>query len=58
MIGHPAGGALDIRLVFALGADARDAQKFAELRQMLFAVTLYKFSKVRHGLSGAMSPFE
>ena len=47
-----ASAALDIRLVFALGADTGDSQKFAEFRQMLIAITFYKFSKVRHEALG------
>src|SRR5271169_982378 len=58
IVRHPASRAFDVRFVFALGANAGDSQKFAEFRQMFVAITLYKFSKVRHGLPGAMSPFE
>jgi hypothetical protein len=44
--GNPVGGALDIRFVFALGADARDAEKFLQLGEMLVAATFNIFSKV------------
>ena len=44
--GGPACSALDVRFVLALGADAGDAKKFAQFRQMLIAATLYKFCKV------------
>src|SRR6266849_7548649 len=58
IVRDPAGAALDIRLVFALGADAGNAQEFAKLRQVLVAATFDKFSKVHKGPSGAKSPFE
>ena len=45
-VGDPAGGALDIGLVLAFGADAGDAQEFAQLRQMPVAATFDKFCKV------------
>ena len=32
MVGHPAGGAFDVRLVLAFRADAGDTQKFTQLR--------------------------
>ena len=38
LVGYPLGGALDVRLVLALGADAGDAQEFAELRKMRIAL--------------------
>ena len=31
VIGHPAGGTLDVRFVLALGANARDAQEFTQI---------------------------
>jgi len=37
IIRDPASATLDIRLVFALGAHAGNAQEFAKLRQMLVA---------------------
>src|ERR1700680_1380596 len=46
IVRHPPSGAFDVRFVFALGADARDSQKLAQLCQMLVAITFYKFSKV------------
>src|SRR5208282_1786957 len=46
IVGHPASGAFDVGLVFALGAHAGNSQKFAELCQMLISITFYKFSKV------------
>src|SRR5882762_10151800 len=58
IIRDPASATLDIRLVFALGAHAGNAQEFAKLRQMLVAATFDKFSKVHKGPSGAKSPFE
>ncbi len=54
--GHPAGGALDIRLVLAFGADAGNAQKFAKFCQMLIAASINKLSKI-HKRPGAISPF-
>jgi hypothetical protein len=44
--GDPAGGALNVGLVLALGADAGDAQKFAQFRKVLIAATFYIFCKV------------
>src|SRR5258708_14025918 len=58
MVRYPASGPLDIRLVFALGADTGNAEKFGKFREMLFAATLYKFSKVHVGRSEEMSPFQ
>src|SRR5712692_8201325 len=58
MIGDPASAALDVRFVFTLGADAGDAEKCAQLREMLVALTFDKFSKVHKGPSGDRSPFE
>src|SRR5271167_4110013 len=58
IIRYPSGGAFDVRLVFALGADAGDSQKFAKLRQMLVAITFYKFGKVRHGAPGGNESFQ
>src|SRR5882672_3328114 len=52
IVRDPAGAALDVRLVFALGADAGNAQEFAKLRQVLVAATFDKFSKVHKGPSG------
>ena len=34
-VGNPLGGALDVRLVLALGADAGDAQQFVQIVQVL-----------------------
>src|SRR6266436_1471867 len=45
IIRDPAGAALDIRLMFALGADAGNAQEFAKLRQMLVATTFDKLDR-------------
>src|SRR5260370_40002905 len=39
IVRDPARAAFDIRLVLALGADAGDAQEFAQLRQLLIAST-------------------
>jgi hypothetical protein len=58
MIRDPTSTALDVRLVLALGADAGDAQKFVELREMLVAATFDKFSKVHKRAPGDMSPFK
>ncbi len=58
IVRDPARAAFDIRLVFAFGADTRDAQEFAQLRKMLIAATFDKFSKVHEGPSGNSSPFE
>jgi hypothetical protein len=55
---NPVRAALDIRFVLALGADARDTQKFAQFRQMLVAVTINKVRKIHKRPSGDMSPFK
>jgi hypothetical protein len=52
VIGNPLGGAFDIGLIFGFGADGRNAQKFQELREMLFAATFDKFSKVHKSPRG------
>ncbi len=52
IIRDPAGGALNIGLVLALGADAGDAQEFAKLREMLVAASFKEFSKIHRGLRG------
>ncbi len=46
LVGYPLGGALDVRLVLALGADAGDAQKFAELSKMRIALPFDVFAQV------------
>jgi len=56
--GYPVRTALDIRFVLALGADAGDTQKFAQLRQMLVAVTINKVRKIHKRPSGDVSPFQ
>src|SRR3989440_12210309 len=56
--GHPARAALDIRFVLAFGADAGDAQKIAQLSEMLVALTINKLSKIHRKPSGDMSPFK
>src|SRR5271168_5073610 len=38
--GQPLCGALDVGLIFGLGTDARNAQKFRQLREILVAVIL------------------
>src|SRR6201999_4123606 len=48
-IGNPLCGSFDVGFVFALGADARDAEKFAELFEVRVAATFDKFSKVHRG---------
>jgi hypothetical protein len=58
MVRDPARAAFDIGLVLALGADAGDAQKFAELRQVLVARRVNQVSKVHMGSSGDLSPFQ
>src|ERR1700687_1536598 len=55
---NPVRTALDIRFVLALGADAGNAQKFAQLRQMLVAATINELSKIHKRPSGDMSPFQ
>src|SRR5215467_2612379 len=55
MVADPASGALDVRLVLALCADTGDSQKFAQLGQVLFTATFYKFSKVHRGPRGLES---
>jgi hypothetical protein len=57
VVGDPASGALDVRFVLTFGADAGDAQEFAQLRQMFVAMTFYKFSKVGHGALGGYESF-
>jgi hypothetical protein len=57
IVGHPASRSFDVRLVLALGADTGDSQEFAQLCQMLVAMTFYKFSKVRHGALGGYESF-
>ena len=52
-VGNPFGGAIDVRLMLAFGADGRDSKKFVELREMLLAATFYKFSKVHIRPPGA-----
>src|SRR5260370_12254422 len=47
---NPVGAALDIGFVFALGANARDAQKLAQVSQMLLAGTVNKVSKIHEAL--------
>jgi hypothetical protein len=46
VVGNPASASLDIRLVFALGADARDAQELREFGKVLVAATFDKSGKV------------
>src|SRR6267154_939795 len=46
LVGNPARGAFDIRLVFAFGADARNAQKFTKLREMRVAMIFDEIGKV------------
>jgi len=57
IIRDPASRTFDVRFVFAFGTDTGDSQKFAQLRQMLVAITFYKFSKVRHGAPGGYESF-
>ncbi len=59
-VGDPFGSAVDIRFMFALGADRGDAEKFAKFPEMLLATTFYKFSKVHKRPSGAriIVPFQ
>src|SRR5579863_9003825 len=52
VVGNPTGGALDVLLVLALGADRRNAKEIAQLVEMLLAMTLYNFSKVHGSASG------
>src|ERR1700753_916343 len=49
LFGYPVCRALDIGLVLAFGADARDAEEFAEFFEMGVAATFDKFSKVHRG---------
>src|ERR1700723_1121299 len=58
IVRDPASCAFDIRFVLALGADAGNPQKIAQLRQMSIAMTFYKFSKVRHGALGGYESFQ
>jgi hypothetical protein len=46
VVGDPLGGALDVRLMLAFRADRRNAQKFAQFREMLLAATLNKLCQI------------
>src|SRR6202043_3522893 len=48
LVSDPARGAFNVRLVFALGADAGDAQEFAKLGKMRVAMIFNKVGKI-HG---------
>jgi hypothetical protein len=50
-------GALDVWLVFALRANAWDAQELAKLREVLVAGTVNQLNKIHRGTSGDRSPF-
>jgi hypothetical protein len=52
-VGDPFRSAVDIRFMFAFGADRGDAEKLVKFPEMLFAATFYKFSKVHMRPSGA-----
>src|SRR6266852_9363186 len=54
-VGNPACGALDVGLVLALGADAVDAEEFAEFGEMLLAVLLDEVSKVHGWMPSGLS---
>src|SRR5256885_8574009 len=49
IVRHPLRGALDVRLVFALCAHTRYAQKLIQLREMLLLAAVNEFSKVHIG---------
>src|SRR2546429_2283538 len=49
IVRHPLRGALDVRLVFALCAHTRYAQKLFQLREMLLLAAVNEFSKVHIG---------
>src|ERR1700744_3851158 len=49
LFGYPVCRALDVGLVLAFGADARDAEEFAEFFEVRVAATFDKFSKVHRG---------
>src|SRR2546421_9218163 len=49
IVRHPLRGALDVRLVFALCAHTRYAQKLFQLRKMLLLAAVNEFSKVHIG---------
>jgi hypothetical protein len=49
LVGYPRGGALDVRLVLALGADAGNAHELQQLGEVLVTATFDKFSKVHTG---------
>src|SRR5271167_3810090 len=55
VVGNPTGGALDVLLVLALGADRRNTKEIAQLVEMLLAMTFYNFSKVHENASGTGS---
>ena len=50
-LGHPLRGALDVRLVLALRADAGDAQQFVEIVQVLVVLLFDVFVQVHAGSS-------
>jgi len=52
VVGNPASTSFDVRLVFALGADARDAQKLRQFGKVLVAATFDECSKVCEGHQG------
>jgi len=56
--GYPTRAALDIGLVLALGADAGNAQKLKQFREMLVAATINKVSKIHKKPSRDRSPFQ
>src|SRR5712691_9099805 len=49
LVRNPAGCTLDVRLVFALGADAGNAQEFAKLAEMRVTVFFDEVSQVHWG---------
>jgi hypothetical protein len=54
VIGDPGGGALDVLLMLAFGADGRNAEKFAKFGEVLVAASFDKFSKVHIRPSGTI----
>jgi hypothetical protein len=56
MAGDPTGRAFDVRFMLAFRADGRDAKEFAQLVEMLLALTFDNFSKVHEKASGAEKP--
>jgi hypothetical protein len=51
----PVGGAFNVGLVLAFGADAGNAEEIQEFGKVLVSATFYKFSKIHEGSRGPKS---